>query len=144
MVGGANKIVVLFTDGEDFSSNLSQVKEEAKKDSIHIFTYGVGTEDGAPVPLINEDGVSVGHQKDASGKVVFSRLNKEMLQALSRESGGKYIQATQDKSDLKSLIQVVQKYEKEKLEDKELQTQDERYPYFLAITFITFLIEWML
>ncbi|MFT6765912.1 MAG: Ca-activated chloride channel family protein [Alteromonas naphthalenivorans] len=139
-----NKIVVLFTDGEDFSSNLSKVKEQAQKENIHIFTYGIGTKDGAPVPVLDDDGRPIGHQKDASGKVVFTRLNEPMLRALSRESGGKYITPTQKDEDLKSLVYEVQKYEKEKLEHKEFEVEEERYPYFLAVSFICFLCEWVL
>lgn len=148
MFGGmparSNKIVVLFTDGEDFSSDLSKVKEQAKKENVHIFTYGIGTKDGAPVPVLDEDGRPIGHQKDESGKVVFSRLNEPMLQALSRDSGGKYIRPTQKDEDLNELVGHVQRYEKEKLENKEFEVEEERYPYFLAVSFICFLLEWLL
>ena len=139
-----NKVVVLFTDGEDFSSNLTTVKEQAKKENVHIFTYGIGTKEGAPVPLLDDDGRPVGHQKDASGKVVISRLNEPMLRALSRDSGGTYITPTQKDEDLNQLVEQVQRYEKEKLENKDFEVEEERYPYFLAVSFVCFLLEWLL
>ncbi len=139
-----NKILVIFTDGEDFSTGLSKIKEDAKKVGLHIFTYGVGTEEGAPIPLLSEDGVAVGYQKDEGDKVVFSRLNRGILQALSRESGGKYIDPTQDAHDLQSLVAHVEGYEKEKFEDRDIEVEEERYPYFLAVSFLCFLVEWVL
>ncbi len=139
-----NKILVVFTDGEDFSSGLSQIKEDAKKEGLHIFTYGVGTEEGAPVPLLNETGTTIGYQKDEQGKVVFSRLNRGILQALSRESGGKYIDPTQGDEDVQGLVAQVERYEKEKFEDKDIETEEERYPYFLGVSFVCFLLEWLL
>jgi len=139
-----NKILVIFTDGEDFSAGLSSIKEDAKKAGLHIFTYGVGTEEGAPVPLLDEQGVSAGYQKDEAGKVVFSRLNRGILQVLSRESGGKYIDATQGSEDIQSLVGQVEAYEKEKFEDKDIELEEERYPYFLAVSFVCLLIEWVL
>jgi Ca-activated chloride channel family protein len=139
-----NKILVIFTDGEDFSTGLSQIKEDAKKVGLHIFTYGVGTEEGAPIPLVSEEGIATGYQKDESDKVVFSRLNRGILQALSRESGGKYIDPTQDAQDLQSLVSHVARYEKEKFEDKDIELEEERYPYFLAVSFLCFLVEWVL
>ena len=139
-----NKVVVLFTDGEDFSSNLQKIKSEAQKEHIHIFTYGIGTKDGAPVPVINEQGEQIGHQKDTSENVVISRLNDDILKALARESGGKYISPTQNNNDLKILVNEVQKYEKEKMEDREVSSKEERYPYFLSVSFLSFLIEWLL
>ena len=139
-----NKILVIFTDGEDFSTGLSKIKEDAKKVGLHIFTYGVGTEEGAPIPLVSEDGIVAGYQKDENDKVVFSRLNRGILQALSRESGGKYIDPTQDARDLQSLVSYVEGYEKEKFEDKDIELEEERYPYFLAVSFLCFLLEWVL
>lgn len=142
--GSAHKILVLFTDGEDFSSNLSGVKEQAKDMGLHIFTYGVGTQQGAPVPVINEKGESVGYEKNEQGNVIMSCLNEGILQALSRECGGKYITPTQSDDDLKSLIVDVEKFEKEKFEDKEISTEEERYPYILALSFCALLLEWLL
>ncbi len=139
-----NKILVIFTDGEDFSTGLTQIKEDARKIGLHIFTYGVGTEEGAPIPLLQENGISSGYQKDENDKVVFSHLNRGILQALSRESGGKYIDPTQDSYDLQALVSCVEGYEKEKFEDKDIELEEERYPYFLAISFFCFLIEWVL
>ena len=139
-----NKIVVVYTDGEDFSSGLTDIKEEAKKIGLHIFTYGVGTEEGAPVPVISDDGIIQGHQKDEQGKVVFSRLNSDILQALSRESGGKYIAPTQDESDMKTLVTYVESYEKERFDAKEIEQEEERYPWFVGIAFVCLLCEWLL
>ena len=140
-----NKILVIFTDGEDFSTGLTAIKEDAKKAGLHIFTYGVGTEEGAPVPLVSEQGGGAsGYQKDEQGKVVFSRLNRGILQALSRESGGKYIDPTQDAHDIQSLVVQVEAYEKEKFEDKDIELEEERYPYFVAVSLLCFLVEWLL
>lgn len=139
-----NKILVVFTDGEDFSSDLASVKKDAQEIGLHIFTYGVGTEKGAPVPIINDAGMPVGYEKNEQGNVVISRLNEGILQALSRESGGRYISPTQSDDDLKSLVADVENYEKEKFEDKELSKEEDRYPYFLAVAFVCLLIEWLL
>ena len=139
-----NKLVVLFTDGEDFSTDLSSIKKQAQEEGIHIFMYGVGTSEGAPVPVINNEGVVTGHQKDESGAIVFSRLNTGILQALARESGGVYIAPTQKNEDLQTLVNYVERYEKEKFEDREIHTQEERYYYFLGVAFLCLLVEWLL
>ncbi len=139
-----NKILAVFTDGEDFSTGLSSIKEDAKKEGLHIFTYGIGTEEGAPVPLLDESGSAIGYQKDDQGKVVFSHLNRGILQSLSRESGGKYIDPTQGDEDIQSLVTQVESYEKEKFEQKDIEFEEERYPYFLAVSFLCLLCEWIL
>lgn len=139
-----DKIIVLFTDGEDFSTNLSQMKKEAQAAGIHIFTYGVGTEQGAPVPIIDEEGKAIGHQKDERGSVVISRLNTGILQNLSQESGGVYIAPTQDHADLQKLVSYVEKYEKQKFDDQQHKHRPARYFYFLWVAFVCLLMEWIL
>ena len=139
-----NKILVIFTDGEDFSSGLSEVKEEVKNAGLHIFTYGVGTVQGAPIPILSDEGLPVGYEKNEQGNVVLSQLNQGILQALSRESGGKYISPTQSDEDLQSLVIEVEKYEKETFEDKHLSRKEDRYPFFIAVSFVCLLLEWLL
>lgn len=139
-----NKLVVLFTDGEDFSSNLSNVKEQVQQEKLHIFTMGIGTADGAPIPMIDESGKQKGHQLDRRGSVVISRLNEGILYALAQDSGGSYIRMTKDDSDLRALVSQVQKFEKEKFDDKKVQRMEEQYPYFVFVSFMFLLVEWLL
>jgi len=139
-----HKILVVFTDGEDFSQRLSQVREQAQELGLHIFTYGVGTEQGAPIPILNEKGVPVGYEKNEQGNVVLSCLNTGILQSLSQQTGARYIAPTQSDEDLQLLLTDVENYEKEKFEDKELSTEEDRYPYFLFVSFVCLLLEWLL
>lgn len=139
-----HKLLVIFTDGEDFSSNLSSIKQQALQEGMMIFTIGLGTPEGAPIPLCDEQGRSIGHQKDSRGSVVISRLNEEMLQALSRESGGMYLRATPDDADLVQLNTYVQKIEKEKIEEKSVAIMEDEYMWFALISFILFALEWLL
>lgn len=139
-----NKIVVLFTDGEDFSEGLGSIKEEAQKMGLTIVTYGVGTADGAPIPLVLADKSMQGYQKDAHGKVVISRLNEGILQSLAHDSGGIYISPTQGNQDLQQLVQKIQLYEKEKFENKKIETEQDRYYFFTGCAFLLLLLEWVL
>ncbi len=139
-----NKLVVLFTDGEDFSSNLSHVKKQVQQEGLHIFTFGVGTSSGAPIPIFDEYGNQKGHQLDKKGAIVISRLNEGILHTLAHDSGGSYIAMTKDDADLKKLVHQVQQFEKEKIEDKHFSKLEEQYPYFLLISFICIALEWLL
>jgi len=143
--GRKNKLLVLLTDGEDFSSNLSALKREAVDQGLNIFTVGIGTTEGAPVPLLDAEGNQKGHQLDKKGSVVISRLNEGILHSLAEESGGKYISISlDDDADLQLLVRSVERFEKEKFEDKKFSLLEEQYPYFLLVSFICFALEWIL
>lgn len=140
-----NKLLVLFTDGEDFSSNLAQIKEEAVNTGMHIFTMGVGTADGAPIPLFDARGNQQGHQLDKKGKVVITRLNEGILYNLAQDSGGTYMRTQpENDADIDSLVRSVETFEKERMDDKKISKFHEQYPYFVGVSFICFILEWLL
>jgi Ca-activated chloride channel family protein len=139
-----NKLMVIFTDGEDFSSNLSSLKQEAQKENLRIFTIGVGTPEGAPIPLYDTSGKRIGHQQDEKGSIVITRLNEGILRTLAHDAGGIYLRITNDDSDMKTLVQNVHTFEKEKLGDKTISQLEEQYPYFLMVSFISLILEWLL
>jgi len=138
------KLLVIFTDGEDFSSNLHAVKKQAQDAQLHIFTIGVGTTQGAPIPMTDDRGKQVGHIKDNKGGVVISRLNESILYNVAQDSGGMYVQLTHDDADVNAMIKQVNSFEKEELGDKKFGTLQEQYPYFLLVSFICFILEWLL
>ena len=140
-----NKILVVITDGEDFSSNLTGVKQKAQELGLHIFTLGIGTPQGAPIPIFDEKGRQSGVQYDEKGSIVISRLNDGILQTLSADTGAHYIHVTPDShKDVQELVDAVCRYEKEKLEDKKVARYEEQYPYFLFISLCCFVMEWLL
>jgi len=139
-----NKLLVLFTDGEDFSHNLSGVKKQAIDAHLSIFTIGIGSVQGAPVPLFDVHGMKIGHQKDARGNVVISRLNEGILSTLSHDAGGHYMRATENDQDIAALVQSIQSREKESVGEKKISRYEDQYHYFLLVSFVCFVIEWLL
>lgn len=139
-----SKLLVLFTDGEDFSSNLVGLKKKAHELGIHIFTMGVATQEGAPIPEFDKNGKPAGHIVDKRGKVVISKLNEGILQSLATDSGGIYLPVSQNNSDLTHLISKIEQFEKEKFDDKKIELYEERYPFFVAVSFVCFALAWFL
>ncbi len=139
------KLLCLFTDGEDFSTNLAGVKAKATEAGLSIFSFGIGSKHGAPIPIFDYKGKQIGFEKDGSGKIIMSQLNEGILKNLSEQTGGKYIHCSFDSSkDIQEFINSVQKFEKDSLDDMNVQRFQEQYPYALVISLICFLIEWLL
>lgn len=139
-----SKIAVIFTDGEDFSRNLARIKQEAQQEKLVIFTVGVGTTAGGPVPIIDIHGKQIGHQKDEDGTIVISRLNQEVMSTLAHDLGGAYIKATQGPEDIQKLVSLVEGFQKEAFDDKKLSSLEDRYYYCVAAACAALLTEWLL
>ncbi len=86
-----SKVLMVYTDGEDFSTDLTAITQQAQKIGINICVVGVGTPEGAPIPLYTPQGLVDGHMHDAAGKVVISRLNEPLLQQVAQSLQGSYI-----------------------------------------------------
>jgi len=138
-----NRLVLLLTDGEDFSSNLLEAKHQAREHGIIVYALGIGTQSGAPIPIVNLTGEVIGHEKDADGKPYLSRLNEEFLEALCREFSGMYIRAASDDRDVSEIASLV-RYEKDLFETRNSSEKEERFPLFLLVGFICLLFEWVL
>lgn len=139
------KLLCLFTDGEDFSTNLAGVKDKAAKQGLAIFTFGIGTTHGAPIPIFDNHAKHAGFEKDDNGKVIMSKLNEGILKNLSDQTGGTYIQVTQNSDkDIQEFIKLVQNFEKDALEDTSVQRFEQKYPYCIIVSLICFVVEWLL
>jgi len=138
------KIVCLFTDGEDFSTNLSTVKEQASKIGMSIFTFGIGSKQGAPIPILNQAGKNIGFEKDSKGNVIMSKFNEGILKNLSEKTGGRYIKTTSTDADIKKFIADVEKFEKESFGAASFERYQEQYSYCIMLSFICFGLEWLL
>ncbi|MBM3887047.1 VWA domain-containing protein [Candidatus Dependentiae bacterium] len=139
-----NKLVFLMTDGEDFSTDLSHVKKLAAEQNISLFTMGVGSIEGAPVPKFDRAGNQIGHEIDSTGKTAMTKLNEPLLQEIAKNLQGNYIKTRQDDRDLDEFVSLVQKYEKEQFSEQKVSLYEHQYHWFLLGAFICFIIEWVL
>lgn len=139
-----SKLLIIFTDGEDFSSNLTSIKKRAAAIGLHIITVGVGTSEGSPIPLYDERGKQVGHQLDAKNNVVISRMNEGILHRLAEDTGGLFVPISSDDTDIKKMKRFITSFEKERLDDRHVKQYQEQYAWPLGISFICLLIEWLL
>ncbi len=92
----ADRAVVLVTDGEALEEEAAviQAAERAAAAGVVVFTVGVGTADGAPVPERDPaTGDVAGYKRDLSGEVVISRRNDRLLERVAAIAGGRYVRS---------------------------------------------------
>ena len=139
-----NKLVTIITDGEDFSTNLGNIKTLAASNNIRLFALGVGTSQGAPIPIFDNLGKQVGHQTDESGQIVTTKLNEEKLREITQALNGVYIRATYQDADVDQLVKIVKSFEKEKFADKQFSLFHDQYPWFLGVGWFLLLMDFVL
>lgn len=139
-----NKLMLLLTDGEDFSTHFSDVQEQASRDGVSLFALGLGTPEGAPIPKLNTLGKQIGHEVDDTGAIALSKLNEQKLQEITSALHGGYCRAEYGDADIARVVAFVQKHEKERYEDKKIEQYHDQYPWFLGAAWILLALEWIL
>jgi Ca-activated chloride channel family protein len=84
-----SKALVLITDGENLEGNIDEALKNAVEQGLVIFTVGIGSTKGEPIPLY-ENGTMNGYIKDERGNIVLSKLDESTLKRIADETGGKY------------------------------------------------------
>ncbi len=134
------KALVIFSDGEDHLGKAIEAAQKAAKDGVVIYTVGVGSIAGAPIPVTDDNGNS-GFKRDRQGKVVTTKLDPSILQQIASITGGKYYQMNTGDYSAKALYDDIFKLDKTELSSHEYSSYEERYQYFVAVALLLFLIE---
>ena len=82
--------VVLVSDGESMEGDIGPVLKRLRTMRIPVFSLGVGTETGAPVPADSTQSTEQWH-RDHIGRIVQSRLDEGELRRAALETGGAYL-----------------------------------------------------
>ena len=142
--GSKYKAIVLFTDGEGHEGDPLAVAELAAKLGIRIYTVGVGTAQGRPVPLINDEGQVMGTMKSADGVTpMFSELNERLLREIATKTGGDYFQLG-PAGGLQRLRKSIDTLEKQEYEATFKHLRDDRYQLALIPALLLLALEAML
>lgn len=139
-----HKVLILITDGEDHDTNPVEAAGEAKKEGVMIYTIGIGTKKGEPIPMIDESGKVNGYKKDKSGEVVMTKLDEGTLQKIAFITDGEYYHATAGGFELDSIYDEIGRMEKKELSSRLFTQYEDRFQYFLGIAFILLCIEFII
>ncbi len=139
-----HKVLILITDGEDHEGDPVKVAKEAAKEGIIIYTIGIGSPQGVPIPVYDRNGNEVGFMKDRNGNVVTTKLDMATLQKIAFVTNGKYYMATSGQSELEKIYGEINKMEKKELSARKFSQYEDRYQIFALIGLIFVLLEFFL
>jgi len=136
-----HKVLILLTDGEDQTHKAEAVSEEARKAGIKIYTIGIGSPVGEPIPILDRQGNRVGFKKDSNGEVIVTKLDEMTLQKIALNTGGKYYHASAGEMELDKVYDEINKMEKKELQGKLMMQYEDRFQYPLLIAIILIILE---
>ncbi|UCE65053.1 MAG: VWA domain-containing protein [Candidatus Zixiibacteriota bacterium] len=132
-----DKAIVIFTDGESFEGEAGEAASEAAKKGIKVYTVGIGSTRGRPIPDLASGGESL--KKNKEGEIIVSRLDAEELTAIASAGKGKFYRATPGGKELEGIYADIKGLQGEEKDKKFRTLYNEKYKWALlpGITFIS-------
>ncbi len=119
------RAIVLFSDGENFSPCERSELARLRSFGLPLITVGVGTETGSSI----RDGRDF--VRDDNHQIVRSRLNRQFLQELARDSRGQYIEADANGRYVNELAGIVRSLKGRIIDQHRVAVSTNKYYYFL-------------
>ena len=135
----ASKVLVIITDGENHEDDAVKAAEAATEKGITVYTIGMGSPNGSPIPVYTSAGKSF--RKDNQGNTVISKLDEETLNKIAVAGNGKYILASNSNVGLNKLFDELKELETAEFDSKVYTEYEDRFQYLIGIAFLLLLIE---
>jgi len=136
-----HKVLILITDGEDHEGKPVEAAKKAAGEGVVIYTIGIGSPQGAPIPEFDAYGNRTGYKKDRDGKIITTKLDVLTLEKIAFETGGKYYISSTGESELNKIYDEISGMEKKELASRQFTQFEDRFQIFLFIALFLLLVE---
>lgn len=133
-----SRAVILITDGENHEDDPVAMAKQAAEMGIRVFTIGVGSPEGKPIPM---DGELI---KDKDGNIVVTKLDETILKQVASEGNGIYLRAGRSEFGLNPIVDNIKKMDEEMFNSVVFEEFDEQYMYFFAIALFFLVLEMLI
>ncbi len=134
------KSLIIISDGEDHDEQSLVKAKAAAETGVIIHTVGIGSPQGAT--LYDPDTKAV--KLDEKGEPVITKLNEGELQSIAAAGHGTYTLMRNTDDVANKLADEIDGMEQRNLGAVVFTDYLDYFQYFLAIAFITLLLEWLL
>jgi Ca-activated chloride channel homolog len=138
------KVIIAITDGEDHEGDVMAAVEEADSREIKIYTIGLGSSGGVPIPSYNRNGQLTGFKKDRQGNTVLTKLEENILKQMADEGNGKYFRGSNYEDYLEKIYSELSELEQSEFGTKKVTDYEDRFYYFLIPAIFLLVIEFLI
>jgi Ca-activated chloride channel homolog len=125
----ADRVVVLLSDGEDLSGAAYEAAGQLGEMGVRIYTVGIGSEAGEPIPILDKFGDITGYKKDSDGNTLLTRLDRAGLTKIAEASGGELFYRPGGVA-MSEVVRRIDSLQKSELESRVTVQYDERFQFF--------------
>ncbi len=135
-----NRFLIIISDGEDHQEETKQMAQNLANEGVKIFTIGIGTEKGGPIPL-RINGSMIGYKKDRKGETVITKRTPKVLEGIANAANGKYIDGNITKKPVQIISEIIANAEKNEFETKQFADYKDQFQWFLGFGLLFLVID---
>ena len=133
-----SRAIIVITDGENHEDDPVAAAEEVAEMGVKVYTIGVGTLQGQPIP---KDGELM---KDKEGNIVVTRLDEDTLRKVADAGNGAYVHAGNEEFGLNPIVDDIRRMEDERYNSVVFEEYDEQFMYFLGAALLLLVLEMLI
>ncbi|MEI7802233.1 MAG: VWA domain-containing protein [Bacteroidota bacterium] len=133
-----HKALIIITDGEDHEGSVDEAVNDATGDGIKIFTVGIGSQNGSPIPEGGD------YKSDEDGNIVLSKLDETMLRDIASKGNGKFYRLGSGEDEVTDILKQLGKVGAKDFEETIFTDFDDQFQWCLAIAAVLLFAEWWL
>jgi Ca-activated chloride channel family protein len=137
---GTGKAMIIITDGENHEDDAVASAKNAAGQDVMINVVGIGSSEGAPIPIY-QGNKQVGFHTDSAGHTVISKLNEDMGKEIASAGNGAYVRATNSNSGLGIVMDQINKVQRKTIDAKSFKDFEDRFQFFLGFAFLCLMVE---
>ncbi len=137
-----HKALIIITDGENHEDDALESAKKAAKEGVVIHTIGMGSPEGAPIPVSYNGGSDF--LKDNNGTTVITKLDQLSLEKIAVEGKGIFVRASNAEDGLEMVMKEISKMDKKTFEAKQFTDYEDRFQYFIGAGLLLLLFEFII
>jgi len=138
-----NKVLFIISDGEDHEGNISKIVNEAANSGIRIYTIGVGTKTGGPIP-VKKNGILQYYKKDQKNQQVITKLDITKLTDIATKGNGEYVDGRNTSEVIEQVTKILGGMNQKEFEAKQFTDFKDRFQWFLGFSIFLLVFELVL
>ena len=135
-----NRFLIIISDGEDHQEETKQMAQNLANEGVKIFTIGIGTEKGGPIPL-RINGSMIGYKKDRKGETVITKRTPKVLEGIANAANGKYIDGNFTQKPVNIISEIIANAEKNEFETKQFADYKDQFQWFVGFGLLFLVID---
>lgn len=132
----AANVLLFIADGENHGPGYDSALNTLIEKNVFVFTVGIGTPEGGPIPAYTSGGQRIGYLRDGNNDTVISRLGSDAMRDIAERGGGEYYEIQSGRDNIEPFFSKLDELERGEYSTHEFADYKNQYQLLLFIGLI--------